>query len=365
MALLFSRDLLKPLEGTMLKDSLDSALSKAESALPGAADEYRQNLRDHFAVGLGPHKRYREHRETLEHLARAITRNRTVEMRYYTAGRDSTNRRKVDPYRLWYAAGSLYLIGYCHVRRDVRMFAVDRIRSLTITNHPCQLPLNFDLEAYVQDALVVMRGEQIEVELLFDRKTTAWARDRIWHPSQVVVIGKDGCLNLVLHVADTPELAGWILSFGPGVRVIRPETHREKILSAAAVETYAAAFHLPQERNEVWYFLNNNLGYCLNKIGRHAEAEKYCREAIGMQPRYHNAYKNLGIALEGLGRYADAASSYIYAARACPEDPRALAHLQNLLAAHGEVLDEVPDILAQLHECHEAAQSRRGKPRLQ
>lgn len=134
---------------------------------------------------------------------------------------------------------------------------------------------------------------------------------------------------------------------------------------AAAVETYAAAFHLPQEPNEVWYFLNNNLGYCLNKIGRHAEAEKYCREAIGMQPRYHNAYKNLGIALEGLGRYADAASSYIYAARACPEDPRALAHLQNLLAAHGEVLDEVPDILAQLHECHEAAQSRRGKPRLQ
>jgi len=233
MALLFSRDLLKPLEGTMIKDSLDSALSKAGSALPGAADEYLQNLRDYFAVGLGPHKRYREHRETLERLARAITRNRTVEMRYYTAGRDSTNRRKVDPYRLWYAAGSLYLIGYCHVRRDVRTFAVDRIRSLTITNHPCQLPLNFDLEAYVQDALVVMRGEQIEVELLFDRKTTAWARDRIWHPSQVAVIGKDGCLNLVLHVADTPELAGWILSFGPGVRVIRPETLREKILSAA------------------------------------------------------------------------------------------------------------------------------------
>ena len=234
MALLFSRDLLKPLEGTMIKESLDSALSKAETVLPGAADEYLQNLRDYFAVGLGPHKRYSEHRETLEQLSRAITKKRTVEMRYYTAGRDSTNRRKVDPYRLWYAAGALYLIAYCHLRRDVRMFAVDRIRSMTITNHPCQLPLNFDMDAYVQDALVVMRGEQIEVELHFDRKTTAWARDRIWHPSQQATTDKGGCLNLVLRVADTPELLGWILSFASGVRVVRPEALREKVLSAAA-----------------------------------------------------------------------------------------------------------------------------------
>jgi predicted DNA-binding transcriptional regulator YafY len=234
MALLFSRDLLKPLEGTMIKDSLDSALSKAESVLPMAADEYLQSLRDYFAVGLGPHKRYSNHRETLEQLARAITRKRTVEMRYYTAGRDSTNRRKVDPYRLWYAAGALYLIAYCHLRRDVRMFAVDRIRSLTITNHPCQLPLNFDLEAYVRDALVVMRGEQVEVELHFDRKTTAWARDRVWHPSQKATVDRNGCLNLVLRVADTPELLGWILSFSSGVSVVRPDSLREKVISAAA-----------------------------------------------------------------------------------------------------------------------------------
>ncbi len=38
------------------------------------------------------------------------------------------------------------------------MFAVDRVRALAITNRPCQLPLGFDLEAYVRDALVVMRG---------------------------------------------------------------------------------------------------------------------------------------------------------------------------------------------------------------
>jgi predicted DNA-binding transcriptional regulator YafY len=140
----------------------------------------------------------------------------------------------VDPYHLWFAAGALYLIGYCHLRRDVRMFAVDRIRSLTVTNHPCQIPLGFDVEAYVRNALVVMvGGKQIEVELRFDRKTSAWAKDRIWHASQKATVDSRGCLTLRLQVADTPELAGWILSFGSGVRVIHPGSLRERILSTA------------------------------------------------------------------------------------------------------------------------------------
>jgi predicted DNA-binding transcriptional regulator YafY len=36
-------------------------------------------------------------------------------MRYYSASRDHTSRREVDPYHLWFAAGGLYLIANCHL----------------------------------------------------------------------------------------------------------------------------------------------------------------------------------------------------------------------------------------------------------
>jgi predicted DNA-binding transcriptional regulator YafY len=91
------------------------------------------------------------------------------------------------------------------------------------------MPLGFDLEAYVQDALVVMRGNPIEVELLFDRSTSAWVKDRQWHPSQKISAHKDGRLTMTLRVADTRELLGWILHFGNGVRVIRPESLRDQV----------------------------------------------------------------------------------------------------------------------------------------
>jgi predicted DNA-binding transcriptional regulator YafY len=234
MALIFTRDLTRPLEGTPIKESIDSVLAKAEGALPSAAGDFVQQLQGWFSAGIGPHKTYRKHREKIDQLARAITKKRTVEMRYYTAMRDKTSRRKVDPYRIWYAAGALYLIGYCHMRQDVRMFAIDRILSLTVTNLPCQMPLGFNVEDYVRDALSVMRGgPQIEVELRFDRKTSAWAKDRIWHPSQKAILDNDGCLTLVLQVADTPELIGWILSFGSGVKVIRPEILIQQLKSEA------------------------------------------------------------------------------------------------------------------------------------
>src|SRR5262245_11576138 len=120
MALVFSRDLLRPLDGTEIKASLDSAFNKAAAVLPAGGAAHIQQMQGCFSVGLGPHNTYRQHQYTIEQLTRAIAQTRTVQMRYYSASRDTTSRREIDPYRLWYADGALYLIAYCHRRRDVR-----------------------------------------------------------------------------------------------------------------------------------------------------------------------------------------------------------------------------------------------------
>jgi predicted DNA-binding transcriptional regulator YafY len=233
MALVMSRALLKPLEGTQIHTALDSALNKASAVLPSASHDYMQQVQGLFAVGLGPHKIYRRHRDTIDRLTQATDRQKTVQVRYFSASRGRITRREIDPYRLWYASGGLYLVGYCHVRKEPRMFAVERIKSVTLTDHPYQMPLGFDLDAFVQDALTVMRGPRIDVELLFDRVTAAWAKDRIWHPSQQLKPLKDGRMRLTLAVGETRELVGWILSFGSGVTVVRPGNLRTAVVAEA------------------------------------------------------------------------------------------------------------------------------------
>ena len=234
MALLVSRHLLKPLEGTEIEASLNSALSKAATALPPQGHEYVRAMERMFSVGIGPHKNYRQHRQTIDLISQAIDKRRTAQMRYFSASRNSMGRREVDPYFLRFAGGGLYMIGHCHLRKEVRMFDVERIRSISLTDHPYQMPLDFKVDDYVQDALGIMRsGRRIEVVLLFSKKAAAWVKDKIWHPSQESKLLKDGRLKLTLKVADNEELVGWILSFGSQVKVVGPETLRANVRDEA------------------------------------------------------------------------------------------------------------------------------------
>jgi len=54
-------------------------------------------------------------------------------------------------------------------------------------------------------------------------------KDKLWHTSQETFPMKDGRLRITLKVADTDELAGWILSFGSQVGVVRSEALRHKV----------------------------------------------------------------------------------------------------------------------------------------
>ena len=123
---------------------------------------------------------------------------------------------------------------------------------------------------------------------------------------------------------------------------------------AGAIEVYTRGVSLEPVVGRTWYLLHNNLGYSLNRLGRHAEAERWCRAAIEICPERHNARKNLGIACAALGKHAEAARCFIDAVKAEAADPRALGHLEELLAAHPEVAGEVDGLEQALERCRAA-----------
>jgi len=165
-------------------------------------------------------------------------------------------------------------------------------------------------------------------------------------------------IDNILSLADTSnEKARCLLAMG---RVLERANRY-----GDALDTYLRAFDYPQESNETWYFLNNNLAFCLNQASRHHEAERHCRDAIRINPNRHNAHKNLGIALQGLKRHVEAARSFIAAIMACPEDGRALALLEELIAPYPKIMEQEPDLLGLRQKCYEAVQKIRGEPRIQ
>ena len=107
---------------------------------------------------------------------------------------------------------------------------------------------------------------------------------------------------------------------------------------------YSQAYSLEPENTTTWCLINNNLGFCLNQVGRFAEAEGYCRSAIKTDPECHYAYKNLGVALAGLGQYVEAARNFIEAARADAIAFLSIRLLDQLIDEHPEIASEIPDL---------------------
>lgn len=123
----------------------------------------------------------------------------------------------------------------------------------------------------------------------------------------------------------------------------------------SAVQRYKAGLGLSKGDDHTWYFLHNNLGYCLNILGLFEEAEKYCRAAIEIDARRYNAFKNLGLSLVGLEKFPEAADCFIRAALMFPPDPRPIGHLEELLVNHREAVErEIPDISERLAAVVEA-----------
>src|SRR5690606_26026322 len=149
-------DLLLALEGTVLHDSNRSALDKIRSALGPQVGEFLAQLGDTFRALPGPHEHYAALRHTTRVLNAAVPARRTVRMRYHTGATGREKTRELDPYRVWYRAGALYVVGHAHLSGEVRTFAVGRIREIEATARRFTVPASFDFDARVGAAFGVV-----------------------------------------------------------------------------------------------------------------------------------------------------------------------------------------------------------------
>ena len=255
LALAFGADLLRALEGTVFHDSIRSALGKIRACLSPELSEYLARLAESFRVLPGPHKNYARYRETIQALNDAVVARRAVRMRYATGSTGEISTRELDPYRVWYRSGGLYVVGLDHKSSEVRTFAVDRIRRLEPTARRFTVPASFDFDAYIGGSFGVIAEPAVHVRIRFDRRWASYVAERIWHASQQLEPAPDGGTLLSMQVGGTAELRSWILSFGAGAEVLEPAALRAEVVRelAGAAERYRGGAALaspdPGKRN--------------------------------------------------------------------------------------------------------------------
>jgi predicted DNA-binding transcriptional regulator YafY len=233
MALYFSRDLLKALHNTVFQDSIESLFQKIRSTLPPQSVEFLQNVQQTIQATQKQYKEHAKSRATIDKINAAALAKKSVSIVYFTMSRRKKTARTVDPYRIWYFNGTFYLVGYCHLRQEVRVFALDRIKRLAVTDNVFTVPEDFDVEDLFGASFGVFKGTPEQVTVRFAPAVAGYIQERVWHASQRLQPQDDGSLIFEAEVAVNQELVLWILSWGSAAEVLEPQALRENLLAEA------------------------------------------------------------------------------------------------------------------------------------
>jgi predicted DNA-binding transcriptional regulator YafY len=234
MALYFSLDMLKVFKETAFHDSLESLFKKVKTTLPPESVKYLGRVEQTLHVGIKPYKHYGKFREIIDRVNEAAAGKKSIEIAYYTMSRKKETTRKVDPYRIWFFNGTFYLIGHCHLREQVRVFALDRIKMLHLTKENFKIPEGFNLDDFLRPSFGVFQGEPTKVKILFDREVAGYIAEKVWHETQDLHPQADGSLIFEAEVAGTDEIKFWVMNWGSKAVVLEPASLREDIRAEAA-----------------------------------------------------------------------------------------------------------------------------------
>lgn len=221
-ALYLSRNLLESVGGTPFGRDLGNAFSRLERALSPRMRQFLDRLPRVLAAKPGPRARGAAAVEDIvARLLEATLHFRSATMRYHSVSSNRVKDYLVHPYRLAFAQGGLYLLAFVPEYDDVRTFAVDRIRSVSLEKDTFT-PRKQVADEVFENSLGVHSGPAERIEVEFAARVAPYVLARVWHPSQEAREIPDGSLRVTLHVCNDWALRSWILSWGPFVRVLSP-----------------------------------------------------------------------------------------------------------------------------------------------
>jgi len=168
----------------------------------------------------------------------AATRLRKrVSMKYQAATNGMISSRELDPYAMVYREGAWLVVGWCHLRKEIRSFRVDRIHQAEMAPKPkspdFERLADFDVKAYATRSPWTFTSEPPEeVQLALSAEAAEIANEEF---GPTAVKRQDGDRTLITFDCTNPEFAAMrVLAAKGAIHVTRGDKLRARIADELA-----------------------------------------------------------------------------------------------------------------------------------
>jgi proteasome accessory factor B len=171
--------------------------------------------------------------ERFSELEAATRHRKSVTVQYQSASNGHKQKRVIDPYGLVYREGTWVLVGFCHLRKDIRSFRLDRMSEVVVAPKPkspdFERPKDFDVRAYANRSPWTFQTEPVEpVTLEIKSESAHIAREDFGAGAEVTVEASGN--TLVRFPCGNPEFVVLrVLSAKGGIRVREGARLKERL----------------------------------------------------------------------------------------------------------------------------------------
>ncbi|WP_438433743.1 helix-turn-helix transcriptional regulator [Gorillibacterium sp. sgz500922] len=205
-----------------------SSQEKIEAILPENVREETERIRSTIRLlNERGTKTSGQEKETFEKLRQAILRKRRVRFRYSknlpNPDESRHSERTVDPYGLVFSHGVWMLVAFCGLRHDIRHFRLSRMHGLAVLEDSFRIIPGFRFQDHR-----LIDDRKVTVRLLIDQAIAERVQESDNFYMESFEPGKEGWLA-TLRVRRVEDLLQWTLGWGAAVRVLEPESLRERV----------------------------------------------------------------------------------------------------------------------------------------
>ncbi|MGK5685319.1 helix-turn-helix transcriptional regulator [Actinoplanes sp. URMC 104] len=225
LALVVALRMLAETPGTGHRDVVERALAKIENAAGDLADAP-------VAVRLPANS------QRVERVRAAVESGHALRMTYYTAARDETTERVVDPMRVLVFGGKAYLEAWCRRAEGTRLFRIDRIDDFTELAEPSRPPA--DAVPHDLSRGVFQPGPELQLVTLRVGRGSRWITE--YYPVEEVRRSGGDEWVVTMRVTDLGWAQRLLLGLGPDVTVLGPPELLTRIReqATAALDQYSS-----------------------------------------------------------------------------------------------------------------------------
>lgn len=219
---------LKGVSGTIPDHRYHVLMEKLKNPLSTAQlDQLDQKTRQ-MVIDLSPWGENAALKEKTLLIRQAIETHHEIEFAYIDA-ETRKSKRRVEPYSLILKGQNWYLYAWCLLRKDFRLFKLNRIRELLLTEQSYEsreVPNgDFPWEGEWQNSYGLLA-----LDLLFAPEMESIIEEYF---DAEMVIQEDGRIMISICMPENNWMYGWLLSFGSMLEVVNPPHIRKQLADMA------------------------------------------------------------------------------------------------------------------------------------